>query len=369
MRLLSRRHFLGAIPTVAALNCVADEEDISLAAELEQVRIQYDLPAVGGAVISSEGLRSAFVTGIRRRGGEAKAVVGDRWHLGSNTKAFTATLAGIAVESGRIGWETKLADVFNSKADDVDGSTVAEATLVDLLSHRSGLPKVFPWPELSHVDGDMLEQRSQCFRAAMKLRGLPEPGDRFEYSNWGYLIAAHMLEKVLGISWELQLERAIFSRIGIVSATTGPAQESDTLWPHAKDGAPYSEATPSFATFPPMGPAGSTLQMSLGCWAKFIAEHLAGRQGRGRLLKQSTYERIHSPAEEGEPYALGWYALERSWGGRVLNHHGTNLLNYSVAWLAPEKDFAVAACTNQGSDFCRKALDDVVGILISKSLQ
>jgi uncharacterized iron-regulated protein len=41
-------------------------------------------------------------------------------------------------------------------------------------------------------------------------------------------------------------------------------------------------------------------------------------------------------------------------------------MNHSVAWLAPERDFAVIACTNSGSDRAAKALDDVAGLLIQE---
>jgi hypothetical protein len=49
----------------------------------------------------------------------------------------------------------------------------------------------------------------------------------------------------------------------------------------------------------------------------------------------------------------------------VLNHNGSNTMNHSVAWLAPERGFAVIACTNSGSPKAAKALDELVGLLIA----
>src|SRR5438128_2547252 len=53
----------------------------------------YSLPGMCGAIITPENSQTA-VSGMRKLGSADKAQIGDLWHLGSNTKAFTATLAG-----------------------------------------------------------------------------------------------------------------------------------------------------------------------------------------------------------------------------------------------------------------------------------
>jgi len=279
---------------------------------------------------------------------------------------MTSTLAAIAVETGRIGWETTLGEVY-AKGRSVKSSPLAGATLAHFLSHWSGLPANAPWSEVARKGGDLRSQREAVLEMALKLEDLPKPGENHLYSNWGYAVAGHLLERVLDLPWEEMMRRAVFSRLGIERAGfggVGTPGKVDQPWPHGKDGRPMPE-NPSVDNRPLLGPAG-TVHMSFGDWAKFVAEHLAGRKGRGKLLKTSTYERLHTAAQEGNPYAFGWLDLERGWGGRVLNHNGSNTMNYSVAWLAPEKDFALLACTNQGSEDCRKALDDVVGMLIGE---
>ena len=37
-------------------------------------------------------------------------------------------------------------------------------------------------------------------------------------------------------------------------------------------------------------------------------------------------------------------------GGRVFTHSGSNNQNFAVVWMAPLKNFAVLAATNQGGD-------------------
>ena len=66
---------------------------------------------------------------------------------------------------------------------------------------------------------------------------------------------------------------------------------------------------------------------------------------------------------------MGWKLCERSWGGgRVLTHDGTNTMNYAIAWVAPEKNFAVLVATNRGGDGAAEGLDKVCGLMIDRFL-
>jgi CubicO group peptidase (beta-lactamase class C family) len=336
---------------------------------LGSIREKYALPAIGGAIVTSAGLQGIAVTGVRKIGEEIAATVDDQWHLGSNTKAMTATLAGIAVETGKVRWDTTLGEVFTRESS-LKRSPLAGATLTQLLSHWAGLPaNPESWWDVTRSGGnDLKSQRASALALAANLKGRPDPGKEHLYSNWGYVLAGHLLEEVLKHPWEDLMRKGLFSPLGIEKAGfggLGTPGEIDQPWPHGQNGKPMPENGPAIDNPPVVGPAG-TAHMTLADWAKFIAEHLAGRQGRGKLLKKETYEHLHTAAQEGQPYAFGWLALERSWGGQVLNHNGSNTMNCSVAWLAPEKDFAVLACTNQGGDECQKALDAVVGVLIQE---
>ena len=336
---------------------------------LEKIRARHDLPAVGGAILTSAGMKSVSVAGVRKKGSGVAATVDDLWHLGSNTKAMTSTLAAIAVEAGRVRWDTTLGEVFADERG-LKQSPLAGATLTHLLSHWAGLPaNPGSWWDLARGGkSDLVSQRASALAMAVALKDLPGPGEEPLYSNWGYVLAGHLLEEVFRQPWEDLMRKAVFSKLEIDRAGfggLGTPGEIDQPWPHGEDGKPMPENGPAVDNPPVLGPAG-TVHMTLGDWAKFVAEHLAGRQGKGRLLKRETYARLHTAAQEGNPYAYGWLDLERPWGGRVLSHNGSNTMNHSVAWLAPEKDFAVLACTNQGGEDSAKALDEVVGMLIGE---
>ncbi len=108
------------------------------------------------------------------------------------------------------------------------------------------------------------------------------------------------------------------------------------------------------------------------------AEHDLTELGavRGRLRRDAagrppapfptpeTRARITRPVGGGT-YALGWGTGERAWGGgRVLTHAGSNTLWYCVAWVAPEKGFAVLVTTNQAGPDAVKGTGEAASALI-----
>jgi CubicO group peptidase (beta-lactamase class C family) len=78
------------------------------------------------------------VAGTRRAGQDIPVGLEDRFHLGSDTKAFTSLLAGQFVEEGKLRWDSTLAEIFPELRDKMDAE-FAKITLEELLSHSSGL--------------------------------------------------------------------------------------------------------------------------------------------------------------------------------------------------------------------------------------
>src|SRR5205085_1080935 len=75
-----------------------------LQAFLDSTRIARGLPALGVAIVTSDSIVVA-VSGIRRMGDTARIAPNDRFHLGSNTKAMTATMIARLVGAGVVRWD------------------------------------------------------------------------------------------------------------------------------------------------------------------------------------------------------------------------------------------------------------------------
>src|ERR1700743_2970691 len=69
---------------------------------LDPILRKHDLPALAGAIVTSKGLQAVGVVGVRKYGASVPAELNDQFHLGSDTKAMTATLLAMLVEEGKI---------------------------------------------------------------------------------------------------------------------------------------------------------------------------------------------------------------------------------------------------------------------------
>ena len=344
----------------------AATNDAKIAALIEPIRTKHHLPALGGAIVTSAGLQTLAVTGVRKAGTDVAAGADDLWHLGSDTKAMTAVVIAKLVEQGKLTWDTTIEAalpkvVANAKPE------FAGITLQQLLAHRAGLVANLDWQKISRTPGSPREQRIEALRIAASTKLDSTPGTKYEYSNLGYVIAATMAETVADRAWEDMIRDVVFKPLGITSAGfggLGTPGKIDQPWPHLDNGKPTPTNGPDVDNPPVMGPAG-TVHMSLADWSKFIADQLRGLRGQtGGLLKPATYTQMHT-APFGGDYFCGWIGVGRPWGGgTVYSHAGSNTTNYAVAWVAPKKDFAFLAVTNQGGNAAATGTDEVAAALI-----
>ena len=118
---------------------------MQLAERAARRREEFGVPALAIAVIRSDGIDTAVV-GRRRLNADDPAEEGDRFHLGSNTKALTATLAAIAVERGLIEWSAPARDVLG-----IDRAH-SDVTLTTLLTHAAGVRPLEEDAEIAALD-------------------------------------------------------------------------------------------------------------------------------------------------------------------------------------------------------------------------
>jgi len=348
--------------TVAPGFCPA-AGDAAVAKLLVPIRQKYNVPAVCAALVTSKGVTTIGVAGVRKRDTDVPAKLDDLWHLGSDTKAMTAAHVAKLVQQGRLKWNTTVAGVFPELADKFHPD-MRGVTMLHLLSHRSGLP---PNLDLVRFLGDDVRlERLRAVREELAKSPQHKPGSHYEYSNLGYIIAGAVVERITGKTWEDAIWEEVFVPLKMTSAGlggTGTRGRIDQPWPHYGDGKPTPENGPAVDNPPVMGPAGR-VHCSIQDWARFIQDQLRGARGEPALLKPASYQKLHTPPVGGE-YALGWLVVEREWGGGlVLNHGGDNGMNFANVWVAPQRDFAIMACINQGGDTGFKASDATVSALI-----
>src|SRR5262249_11927044 len=142
-----------------------EQNDASIAALLEPIRVKHHLPALGGAIVTSQGVRVLGVTGVRKVGTDVAATADDLWQLGADTKAMTAVVIAKLVEQGKLTWDTTIEAVL-PKAVANARPEFGGITILQLLSHRAGLVPNVNWPQLSRTPGPPRAQRLAALASA-----------------------------------------------------------------------------------------------------------------------------------------------------------------------------------------------------------
>jgi len=337
--------------------------------ELEQARVKHGLPALAAAVVKDGKIVASGAVGVRAHGSAVKVTIGDRFHLGSDTKAMTATLAGMMVDEGKLQWTSTIGDVLGPALPGLN-RRLAAVTLEQLLSHTSGIPtdtdailKLYYSPDAFHYNLPAL--RLRLLSAWKSHAPATPPGSAFHYANLGYLTVGAMLETVARISWEELITTRIYAPLGLASAGLGPQASTGKLdAPVGHDVSDKGVITPMpwgpAADVPPvMGPAGSAHMsvLDFAAWAGWNA----GRGKRGpALVKPETRAAIYRPRttvaklassgpgtpKEGQ-YACGWGVVKFDWtSGPVLTHNGSNSMNLAKILVDPDHDLGVVVMTN-----------------------
>jgi CubicO group peptidase (beta-lactamase class C family) len=365
LRSIALAAFAGIAIAAAADRATAQSADNDVVRLIEPIRQEHRLPALGAALVTSRGIVASGVTGTRKAGTDVAATIDDRWHLGSDTKAMTAVIIATFVERGRLNWETPLGDVFTELAAGFPPDFRA-ITVTQLLSHHAGLPANLAWRQIAQSAPTVPEQRLNALKIAATTTLTSRPGTKFEYSNLGYTLAGAIAERVGGKSWEELMRDIVFTPLGMASCGFGGLGTPGTIdqpWPHTTNGQPTALNGPAIDNAAVLGPAG-TVHCSIADWSKFVADQLRGARGAGALLRTDTYKALHTP-RFGGTYAFGWGVTSRVWaGGTVLQHSGSNTMNFCVLWVAPLRDMAVLAVTNQAGDEAQRAADEAVAALI-----
>ncbi|MGH9509935.1 MAG: serine hydrolase domain-containing protein, partial [Terriglobales bacterium] len=335
---------------------------------LEPIRRTHDVPALAGAFVRGRELVALGAVGVRQARGMERVQSIDRFHIGSNTKSMTATLIAMLVEQGRMSWEMTIADAFPDLVSRIHRG-FHRATLVQLLSHRSGLPgdPANPeiWRQVWDLAGPPLQQRRSLVELVLAQPPVAQPGARMAYSNYNYAIAGAMAEQATGQAWEDMMRQMLFGPLGMTIAGFGSPGLAQP-WGHTPAGCQPVTPGPQADNPPVIGPAGA-VHCSMSDWAAYASLHLRGAQGEsGLLLKQESFQQLHGDGFRQE-YAMGWAVVQRPWaGGMALFHGGSNTMWFAVIWIAPARNAAMMAATNCGSQDGFQACDAAVGAMFGR---
>jgi CubicO group peptidase (beta-lactamase class C family) len=127
-----------------------------------------------------------------------------KFRLGSITKQFTAASILLLQERGKI-------DVQDPVCKYVENCPAAwnEVTIHHLLTHTGGIPSFTGFPDYQKTM--MIPTTMDGLLARFRDKPLEfKPGEKWNYSNSGYVLLGHVIEKVAGESYERFIQKNIF---------------------------------------------------------------------------------------------------------------------------------------------------------------
>ena len=306
----------------------------------------------GAAIAIVAGSETVFAKGYGYRSLEAKLPVTSEtaYPIASTTKAINATLLGMLVDEGRLGWDIPVQQYlprFRLR----DPLVSAQVTVRDLLMMRTGLPRHdWLWIENPMSRAQLVE----CLRHLEFSAGFRE---RFQYNNMTATTAGHVAEVVTGRSWEDLVQQKLLGPLSM--STTGftlPTGHNVTLSYHENNSRTLL-VTERFAQ-EVTAPSGGAIYSNVEDMARWIAFNLSGGKVKERaLIDAQTLSTIHSPqmvvgVDPSAPapnatYAMGWFAYSYN-GCACLSHGGYIHDVNSELTVFPEMDVGIVSFINFG---------------------
>jgi CubicO group peptidase (beta-lactamase class C family) len=219
-----------------------------------------------------------------------------RFRIGSMNKMFTAVATLQLVEAHKLA----LDDPIGKHLPDYPNKQVAaKVTVRHLLTHTGGTGDIFG-PEFDQHRLQLREHRD--YLKLYGRRGLThEPGSRFEYSNYGYVLLGALIEQVSGESYDDYVRDHIFRRAGMRS--TGALPEAVDVPGRAVGylrASPGSDWVPNTDTLPWRGTAAGGGYSTVGDLLRF-AQALES----GMLISKRTLAEATRPHQQQYGYGFG----------------------------------------------------------------
>ena len=316
LRVVPRPPDQPAIPRLSFNEAVKDLD--TKAAELaSQDKFSGDVLVARAGKIA---LQKAY--GLADREKHVANTVDTRFRIGSMNKMFTATAVLQLVGDGKL----DLAAPLGKYLPDYPNKEVAtKVTIRHLLTHTGGTGDIFT-PE---YDQHRLETRELMdYIKLYGSRGLAfEPGTKWAYSNYGFLLLGIVVEKVSGMSYYEYVRTHIFLPAGMHDTDSLP--ESENV-PHRSVGYLRKNGawTNNTDTLPWRGTSAGGGYSTVGDLFRFATAISSGKLIKPELFAQMTSKQASAPqmpASDG--YGFGMMVSEEPQGKRYGHGGGAPGMN------------------------------------------
>jgi D-alanyl-D-alanine carboxypeptidase len=257
-----------------------------------------------------------------------------RFRIGSMNKMFTAVATLQLVEAHKLALDDPIGQHLPGYS---NKEVAAKVTVRHLLTHTGGTGDIFG-PEFDQHRLQLREHRD--YLKLYGWRGLSfEPGSRFEYSNYGFVLLGALIEHVSGMSYYDYVDDHVFRRAGMRS--TGSLPEAVDV-PNRAVGYMRTSAggswEPNTDTLPWRGTSAGGGYSTVGDLLRF-AQALES----GTLISKATLAQATRPRQQQYGYGFGMQGQGRL--GSYGHGGGAPGMNGELRIL-PELGYIVVSLSN-----------------------
>src|SRR3954447_6293354 len=211
---------LAAVPTALhaqqPTTATATDYITALAAiekSLEEKRKELGIPGMSLVIVKDDKVIYLKGLGVKDFEKNIPVTPDTRFAIGSSTKAFTAMLAVMSADDGKLSLDDspkKFLPYFTLR----DQEAAAKITMRDLLSHRSGLNRT----DLAMVTGML--NREELIKVAGVAKPTAKLGEKWQYQNVMYTAAGEAVAKAQNSTWDALVANRIFKPLGMKNSDT-----------------------------------------------------------------------------------------------------------------------------------------------------
>ena len=279
--------------------------------------------------------------GLAQIDGQVPITCDTRFRIGSITKQFTAAAILKLQEQGRLSTSDPISMYIQ------DWPKGREVTLRHLLNHSSGIHNYTSKPgfQTNVAVATTLDALIESFKYD------PydfNPGDKFHYSNSGYVLLGHIIEKVTGETYASYLRRTLFEPLGMTNTgvyLSGAAITNEALGYSYEKGAVRRSLDWEMSNVAAAGNLYSTAK-DLFRWneALFNGKVLSAASTRAAFtVGVLAGDDPLNPEDTG--YGFGW-TVDRLNGLREISHGGELAGFGSYLLRIPDKNLTVIVLLN-----------------------
>jgi len=339
-RRLPLAYAASAYVLVAATGLIAQESrsaptaDVVAAKANEYMQAHVDVNGFSGSVLIGKGDQVLFAKGYGLANAEFNIsnTPQTKFRLGSITKQFTAMAIMILAEKGKLSLDDPISKYIENSPE-----AWKDVTIHHLLSHTGGVPSFTSLPTYN-ASMPLPTTPTKTIDRVRTMKLEFKPGEKFNYSNTGYVMLGAIIEKVSGQSYEKYLDENVFTPLGmknsgydsptkILANRASGFESSGGKLSHA----PYLDMTLPHAA----GALYSTVE-DLHRWSTALDE--------SKLISPVFASKMYTPVKNN--YAYGW-AIGKRFGRQLVGHGGgINGFQTDITRFPDEKLCVVVLCNN-----------------------